>query len=103
MEFSRQEYFSALPFPSPEDRTDPGSEPRLPPFHSSPVACWTCCNTAGGVVSACSVISVSCFTQLVGFSWREYGSALPLGPPADLVLSDSAQFSCMAGATRNGS
>ena len=27
MEFSRQEYWSALPFPSPEDLSDPGIEP----------------------------------------------------------------------------
>ena len=28
MEFSRQEYWSGLPFPSPEDLPDPGIEPR---------------------------------------------------------------------------
>ena len=27
MEFSRQEYWSGLPFPSPADITDPGIEP----------------------------------------------------------------------------
>ena len=30
MEFSRQEYWSGLPFPSPEDRPNPGIEPRSP-------------------------------------------------------------------------
>ena len=30
MGFSRQEYWSGLPFPSPEDRPDPGIEPRSP-------------------------------------------------------------------------
>ena len=30
MEFSRQEYWSGLPFPSPGDLTDPGIEPRSP-------------------------------------------------------------------------
>ena len=30
MGFSRQEYWSGLPFPSPEDLTDPGIEPRSP-------------------------------------------------------------------------
>ena len=30
MEFSRQEYWSGLPFPSPRDLTDPGIEPRSP-------------------------------------------------------------------------
>ena len=28
--FSRQEYWSRLPFPSPEDLPDPGIEPRSP-------------------------------------------------------------------------
>ena len=30
MGFSRQEYWSRLPFPSPEDLPDPGIEPRSP-------------------------------------------------------------------------
>ena len=30
MEFSRQEYWSGLPSPSPEDLPDPGIEPRSP-------------------------------------------------------------------------
>ena len=30
MGFSRQEYFSGLPFPSPRDLPDPGIEPRSP-------------------------------------------------------------------------
>ena len=30
MEFSRQEYWSGLPFPSPEDLPDPGIEPGSP-------------------------------------------------------------------------
>jgi len=30
MGFSRQEYWSELPFPSPEDLPDPGTEPRCP-------------------------------------------------------------------------
>ena len=30
MEFSRQEYWNGLPFPSPEDLPDPGIEPRSP-------------------------------------------------------------------------
>ena len=31
MRFSRQEYWSGLPFPSPGDLSDPGMEPRSPP------------------------------------------------------------------------
>ena len=30
MGFSKQEYWSGLPFPSPEDLPDPGIEPRPP-------------------------------------------------------------------------
>ena len=30
MGFSRQEYWSGLPFPAPEDLPDPGIEPRSP-------------------------------------------------------------------------
>ena len=30
MEFSRQEYWSGLPFPSPRDLPNPGIEPRSP-------------------------------------------------------------------------
>ena len=30
MGFSRQEYWSGLPFPSPEDLSDPGIKPRSP-------------------------------------------------------------------------
>ena len=30
MEFSRQEYWNGLPFPSPEDLPDPGIEPGSP-------------------------------------------------------------------------
>ena len=30
MEFSRQKYWSGLPFPSPGDLPDPGIEPRSP-------------------------------------------------------------------------
>ena len=30
MDFSRQEYWSGLPFPSPEDLPNPGIEPRVP-------------------------------------------------------------------------
>ena len=30
MEFSRQEYWSGFPFPSPEDLPDPGIEPSSP-------------------------------------------------------------------------
>ena len=34
MGFSRQEYWSELPFPSPGDLPDPGIEPRSPAFQA---------------------------------------------------------------------
>ena len=34
MEFSRQEYWSGKPFPSPGDLPDPGTEPRSPIFQA---------------------------------------------------------------------
>ena len=34
MEFSRQEYWSGLPFPSPGDLPDLGIEPRSPAFQA---------------------------------------------------------------------
>ena len=34
MGFSRQEYWSGLPFPSPRDLPDPGKEPRSPAFQA---------------------------------------------------------------------
>ena len=55
MEFSRQEYWSGLPFPSPGDLPDPGIEPGSPalqadslpsepPKLAAPVLCYReCC------------------------------------------------------------
>ena len=34
MEFSRQEYWSGWPFPSPGDLPDPGTEPGSPALHA---------------------------------------------------------------------
>ena len=36
MEFSRQEYWSGLPFPSPGDLPDPGIEPMFPVIPALP-------------------------------------------------------------------
>ena len=45
MEFSRQEYWSGLPFPSQGDLPDPGIKPRSPTMQadslpSEPPVCW---------------------------------------------------------------
>ena len=60
IEFSRQEYWSGLPFPSPGDLPDPGIEPRSPAFRQilyhlaaaaaakSLQSCPTLCNPIDG-------------------------------------------------------
>ena len=40
MGFSRQEYWSGLPFPSPEDLPDPGSKPRSPTLQTDFFTIW---------------------------------------------------------------
>ena len=37
MGFPRQEYWSGLPFPSPGDLPDPGTEPESPALHVDPL------------------------------------------------------------------
>ena len=38
MGFSREEYWSGLPFPSPGDLPDPGMEPRFPALQADSLA-----------------------------------------------------------------
>ena len=38
MEFSRQEYWNGLPYPSPGDRPDPGIEPGSPALQADSLA-----------------------------------------------------------------
>ena len=40
MEFSRQEYWSGLPFPSPGDLSNPGIEPRSPALQADTFTVW---------------------------------------------------------------
>ena len=54
MGFSRQEYWSGLPFPSPGDLPDPGIEPRSPELQADALtseppgnAFWMCANQTG--------------------------------------------------------
>ena len=81
MKFSRQEYWSGLPFSSPGDLPDPGIEPRSPALQAdslpseSPVASdsfttpWTVAHQA---------------PLLMGFPRQEYWSGLPFPSPRDL-------------------
>ena len=40
MGFSRQEYWSELPFPSPGDLSDPGIKPVSPALQADPFTVW---------------------------------------------------------------
>ena len=42
MGFSRQEYWSGLPFPSPEDLPDPGIKPRSPALQADSLPTELC-------------------------------------------------------------
>ena len=76
-DFSRQEYWSGLPFSIPGNLSSPGIEPMSPAL----------------AVLSCSVVSYSFWpsglqpTRLLcpwGFSRQEYWSELPCPPPGDL-------------------
>ena len=55
MKFSRREYWSALPFPSPGDLPNPGIKPRSPALQadSSPTELWGKPKTASSPRSVC--------------------------------------------------
>ena len=57
MEFSRQEYWSGLPFPSPGDLSDPGIEPGFPALQADAFTNW-----ATGEVTPFSRLSL-CFVN----------------------------------------
>ena len=99
MEFSRQEYWSGLPFPSPRDLSNPGIEPGSPALQadalpSEPPGKPLC---AGQLlllllshfsrVRLCATLwAVAYQTPLaMGFSRQEYWSGLPCAPPEDLL------------------
>ena len=85
MGFSRQEYWSGLPFPSPGDLPDPGIEPRSPAFQadaltSEPLShlCPTLCNP----------MAIARQTPpSMGFSRQEYWSGVPCTSPGYLPNS----------------
>ena len=94
MKFSRQEYWSGLPFPSPRDLTNPGIKPGSP---ASQTDTLPSSHQGHPKISISSVQSLSRVRLLVtpwtvalqaplsvGFSGQEYWSGLPFPPPEDL-------------------
>ena len=99
MGFSRQEYKSGLPFPSPGDLPDPGIEPRSPALQADALPL-----SHQGIVSVTfkfsrfwlSEVAQSCLTLCnpwtvahqappsMGFSRQEYKSGLPFPSPGDI-------------------
>ena len=61
MGFSRQEYWSGLPFPSPEDLSDPGIKPGSPALQtgSLPTEIWGKPSYNGGVAQTVGLDAVS--------------------------------------------
>ena len=76
MGFSKQEYWSGLPFPSPGDLPDPGMEPRSPSFQAESLPSEPPGKT--NVVLCCAVLCL--VTQ----------SCLTLCDPVDCSLPDSS-------------
>ena len=81
MKFSRQEYWSGLPFPSPGDLPDPGIEPRSPALQadalpSEPLVASDSFATPWTVARQAPL--------LMGFPRQEYRSRLPFPSPGDL-------------------
>ena len=50
VEFSRQEYWGGLPFPSPEDLPNPGIEPRSPALQADAFTIWATREAQGKAV-----------------------------------------------------
>ena len=61
MEFSRQECWSGLPFPSPEDLPDPGIEPWSPPLQADAFTVWATREASKGKMDSCiSSMQMAC-------------------------------------------
>ena len=90
MEFSRQEYWSGLPFPSPEDLPNPGIKPRSPPLQADAFTIWATREAYKWKSLSHVQLFVTPWTVAhqaplsMKFSRQEYWSGLPFLPPADL-------------------
>ena len=89
MEFSRQEYWSGMPFPSPEDLPDPGTEPGSPalqadslPFEPPGSVCV--CLVAQSCPTLCDPVHCSLPGSSVCWIFRqESWSRLPFPAPGE--------------------
>ena len=96
MRFSRQEYWSGLPFPSPGNLPNPGIEPRSPALQadslpSEPPGSSTYMYAGVFVVSHVQLLATPWTAAYqappsMGFSRQEYWSGVPLPSPADLLF-----------------
>ena len=97
MGFSRQEYWSGLPFPSPGDIPNSGVEPGAPAVQADSLPYEPPgkplnshgCGGGGLVANLCLTLAtpwtVACQVLLsMGFSRQEYWSGLPFPSPGDL-------------------
>ena len=107
MEFSRQEYWSGLPFPSPGDLPNPGIEPGSPPLQAHSLPIWVTREAQSlweGLLNVCVCVCVCVSAQLlshvwlfttpwtvphqvhlsIGFSQQGYWSWLPFPSPGNL-------------------
>ena len=91
MGFSRQEYQSGLPFPSPGDLPDPGIKPGPPTLGACSLSCWT--TREKGKVKSLSRVQLFATPWTVayqaplsmGFSRQEYQSGLLFPSPGNLL------------------
>ena len=88
MGFSRQEYWSGLPFPSPGDLLDPGIEPMSPALQAHTGRHFNLWATRkpkfGGKVKLFLPIAHHKIPLSIESSWQEYHSGLPFPSPVDL-------------------
>ena len=99
MGFSRQEYWSGLPFLSPGDLPDPGIEPRSPALEAGAWIAVVSSNSIGSVLTESGYAQLLSHVWLsapsrtvirqaplsMGFSRQECWSGLPFPSPGDLL------------------
>ena len=116
MGFSRQEYWSGLPFLSPGDLPDPGIEPRSPALEAGAWIAMVSSNSIGSVLTESGYAQLLSHVWLsapsrtvirqaplsVEFSRQEYWSGLPFPSPGDLPDSGIKPWSPASQAVQVG-